>query len=286
MTSLLFVAATVCAGLGLTACGGPSDPPPGPLSNHFQDTFLAQIPLDQRKDEIAAKQAYDIAVLEQAKAEADLNESRTQLDVAKNERDSAALDEKSAASRQAAAKSSADLNRMKEADKELDGAKQAHAAADQRYKYLVAYRDWLKRLFRYTQENTYWKEAQYELAQARLAQKNSIQPAGFNFDNFVRQEAQRAQRTTTAKSKADREREAAEGARQKWLALQGQADKTLGKKSQFPDPMAPKQVKGVDQSMGAGGYTVGGSGTSSDGEVQPVQDPTRDSDDDGSSGNP
>ena len=66
--------------MGLAACGGPSDPAPGPLSRHFEDTFLAQVPLDQRKDEIAAKQAYDIAMLEKAKAEADYNESRVQLE--------------------------------------------------------------------------------------------------------------------------------------------------------------------------------------------------------------
>ncbi len=155
-TSFAFAAA---AALILGACGGPSDPPPGPLPKHFQDTFLASLPLDQRKEEIAAKSAYDYAVMEQAKAEADFNDSRTQLDVARNEKDAAALDERSAKTRQDAANASADMNRIKEAEKEMKGVGLAKQAAEQRYAYIEAYRAWLKRLIRFTQENTYWREA-------------------------------------------------------------------------------------------------------------------------------
>lgn len=269
------LATAFAAALALAACGGPSDPPPGPLPKHFQDTFLASLPIDQRKEEIAAKGAYDVAVLEQAKAEADFNDSRTQLDVAKNEKDAAALDEKSAKSRQDAAKQSADMNRIKEADAEMKGVALAKQAADQRYEYINAYRAWLKRLVRFTQENTYWKEAQYELAQARLAQKNNIMPSGFVFDDYVKQEAGRAKRTQDAKAKAEAEKQKALSVRQKWVQLQAESDKVLGKKSQFPDPMNPNQVKGVDPAMGAGGYTVGSDGSDADKEVQPVQDPTK-----------
>lgn len=237
--------------------------------------FLAQLPLDQRRDEIAAKQAYDIAVLEMQKAVADYNESRVQLDVAKNERDAARLDERSAETRNKAAQSSADMNRMKEGEKEIKAARAAREAAEKRYAYLEAYRKWLKRLMRYTEHNAYWREAQYELAQAKLAQSNNIQPAGFRFDDYVKQEQDRSRKTSDAKTKAEREKSAAMGARTKWVAIQREADKLLGKTSEFPDPMNPDQVKGVDSGAGAGGYTLGNEGgQGEEKDTQPVQDPT------------
>lgn len=265
--------------LSTTACGGPSDPAPGPLGRKFEDSFLASVPIDQRKEEIEAKQAYDISALEKGKAAADFNESRVQLDVARNERDAARLDERSAASRAKAAAQSADQNRIKEADKETQGAKLSREASEKRYAYIDAYRKWLKRLMRYSEHNMFWKESQYELAQARLAQKNTIQPKGFNLDNFVKQEGERARKVTDYKRVTDGDRKTAESARTSWLALQASADKVLGRKSQFPDPMSPQQVKGVDPNMGAGGYTPGADGgNASDDEVQPVQDPTKESD--------
>jgi hypothetical protein len=267
---VVFVSLFAAAG-----CGGASDGPPRPLSRHFDDMFLAQLPLDQRKDEIAAKQAYDIAVLEKQKAEADYNESRVQLDVAKNERDAARLDERSAKTRNQAAQSSADLNRMKEGEKELKGATAAREAAEKRYDYLNAYRNWLKRLMRYTEHNMYWREAQYELAQAKLAQSNNIQPKGFRFEDYSKQEQDRNGKTSDAKGKAEREKQTALSARTKWLAIQKEADKLLGKASEFPDPMDPSKVKGVDQTAGAGGYTVGNEGgQGTDQDTQPTQDPT------------
>jgi hypothetical protein len=271
---------TLAAGVG-AACGS-SDPAPKPLSRKFDDTFLMAIPIDQRKEEIAAKQAYDVAMLEKGKAQADYNESRVQLDVAKNERDAARLDEKSAQSRAKAAKDSADLNRIKESDKETKAATSAREAADKRHEYIVAYRAWLKRMLRYTEHNAYWREAQYELAQAKLAAAHNIQPKGFVLDDYVRQEADRAKRTADYRSKTDRDKQAAMSARSKWLAIQGETDKLLGRPSQFPDPLAPEQVKGVDPGLGAGGYTLGGdSGSSYDQTTQPVQDPTMRSSDDG-----
>jgi hypothetical protein len=137
---------------------------------------------------------------------------------------------------------------------------------------------------RYSEHNMFWKEAKYELAQAKLAQKNNIQPAGFNVDNFVKQESDRARKVTDYKRVTDGDRKNAESARSSWLALQKSADKALGKTSQFPDPMAPNEVKGVDPNLGAGGYTIGNDGGKSSGDdnVQPVQDPTKSTE--GSSG--
>jgi len=258
--------------LTLAACGGSSDGPPPPLGKHFQDSYIAGLPVDQQSEVIKTQSDYNVAQREKAKAEADLREQALQLDVAKNEARAAKLDLDSASARMKGAEQSADKNRINDATREQRGAELAKNAADERVKYYTAYGAWLKKLMRYTEENTYWREAQYELAKARLAQKNNIAPAGFNYQDYVTQEEQRSRRVTAAKGKADDAKSDATTARQKWLAIQGEADKTLGKKSQFPDPMAPHPVEGTDPTQGSGGATIGGEGVKSDQQVQPVDD--------------
>jgi hypothetical protein len=260
--------------LALAACGGSSDGPPPPLGRHFEDSFIAAIPVDQQSEVIRAQNDHNVAQREQAKAEADLREQKVQLDVARNEARAAKLDLDSAKSREKMAQQSADMNRINTATKETRGAELARNAADERVKYYTAYGAWLNKLLRYTQENTYWREAQYELAKARLAQKNNIAPAGFNYDNYVQQESQRAKRVETAKSRAEGAKGDAMNARQKWLAIQGEADKTLGKKNEFPDPMSPKPVMGTDMTAGSGGTTMGGDAAQTDQKVQPTEDAT------------
>ena len=76
-------------------------------------------------------------------------------------------------------------------------------------KYFEAYRDYLKRYWRYTQENMYWREAQYELAKAQLAKKNNIAPKGVDYDDFPKQERRRASKRAQSREAEARSREAA-----------------------------------------------------------------------------
>ena len=251
----------------LVACGG-GDSGPRPLSQHFQKSYIAQIAVDQQGDVVAANSAWDVAQREQAKAEADLREAKNTLSIAKNEAKAAKLDEDSARKNYDAAKASADQNRLKEAETAQQGAQLSRNAADERVKYYGAYHDWLKATLRYTTENAYWREAQFELAQARLAQKNSIAPPGFNADKFVSQESERSKRSSDYRGRADSAKGKVIDARERWLAIQGQADKVLGKTNSFPDPMSKKDT-GTDPTAGAGGMTIGGSG---DGGTAPVAD--------------
>jgi len=232
--------------------------------------FLGGIPVDQRQEELDAKGQYDLALMEQAKANADFDAAKVLLDVAKNERDAAKLDEKSAQSRQKAAQTSADTTRIKAAEDEMKGARLAADAADKRYAYLTAYRTWIQRVIRYTEHNVFWKEAAYELAQAKIAKKNTIAPAGFNFDNFVKQESDRGKKVGDARNRAESEKKTAMAARTKWMALQKESDKLLGKTSEYPDPLNPETLQGVDSK----GYSTGGGSVGSDKEVEPTQDPT------------
>lgn len=261
--STISAAVALSLSLALGACGGGGDPGPRPLSRHFEDSYIASIAVDQQGDIVAAESAYSVAKREQAKADADAREAKVTLDIAKNEAKAAKLDEQSAKSRYDAAKASADQTRIAQAEKEQQAAQLSRNAADERVKYYQAYSDWLRALARYTAENTYWKESQYELAKARLAQKNNIAPSGFNYDNFVRQESERAKRAEQYRGRSDDAKNKAVNARQRWIAIQGEADKILGKKSEFPDPMSPKPTMGTDPAAGSGGTTIGGGGGAS-----------------------
>jgi len=270
-SSVLVVVGSVAAG-----CGGAQDKPPGPLSRHFDQSFIAGQSLDDKQPVLKAQGDYNAAQMEQAKAEADEREAGTMLDVAKNEQGAARLDEKSAKSRKQAADTSADQNRINDATKELRGAELARRAAEQRVKYLEEYRKWLHVLLRYTQENTFWQESRYQLAQAKLAKDKNIQPKGFKYDDYVKQEQDRAGRTATAKQKADEAKSRALAERTNWLAIQREADKTLGKTSSFPDPMAPHPGPTGPATAGGGGYTVGSQGgAKSDQDVPKADDATK-----------
>ncbi|HTJ42988.1 MAG TPA: hypothetical protein VL463_12880 [Kofleriaceae bacterium] len=260
----------------LASCGGPQDKPPGPLSHHFDESFIAQLSVDDQQGVIKAQGEYDVAKREQAKAVADEREAQSMLDIANNELAAAKLDEKSANTRKQAADQSADQNRINEATKEQRGAELARRAAEQRVAYLQSYKAWLHVAVRFTQENTFYKESQLELAEASLAKSHNIQPKGFNFSDYENQEAERRGRINSAKEKSDRAKADAMDKRTQWITIQGEADKTLGKKSEFPDPMAPRREPEGPASAGGGGFTLGSEGgAKSDTHVPTADDPTQ-----------
>jgi hypothetical protein len=246
---------SVLAGIVSTVgCGGPQDGPPKPLSKRFDDMYIAAVPVTEKPAVIKTQNDWSVAKMEKAKADADFAEAGVLLDVAKNEREASRLDEKSAQSRKAAADQSADQNRVNAAMKEIRGAETARKAADERVKYLEAYREWLKVSQRFTEHQMYWREAQYELAKAKIARDKNIQPKGFLYEDFVKQEQDRARKSADGRTKSERARSKAFESRTRWLSLQNESDKLLGKKSQFPDPLAPKATPdgGFSQSTGGG----------------------------------
>jgi hypothetical protein len=273
MTARSFLRASLFAvAVATAACGGPSDLPPKPLATHFDDMYIAQIPIDQKQQVISTQNAWQLARMENAKAEADLGEAGVQVDIATNEKKAAKLAQDSALSSKKAAEQSADQNRVNDATRALRAAELAVKAAEQRVTYLIAYKAWLGRLVRFSQENMYYREAQYELAKAELAKKNNIAPKGFSFETYPTQEQERAGRVGKAKDKAEALRAKALEARGAWQKLQTEADTATGQKTQFPDPMAAKPVKGTDPAKGAGGFTIGND-SGAGGAPPPVDNP-------------
>jgi hypothetical protein len=204
--------------------------------------YIAAIPLDQKKDVVQTQQDWNIARMENANADSQVKESDNQLHQARNDQKATRLAIDSAVSAKKSADASADMNRINQAVKDLNAAQDLGKAADARVKYLETYQNYLKRYLRYTQENMYWREAQFEQAKAQLAKANNIAPKGVVYDSFPKQLDERQKRTQSAKEKAEGDKQKVVSVRDNWLKIQDQADKENGKTSTFWDPMAPKST--------------------------------------------
>jgi vacuolar-type H+-ATPase subunit I/STV1 len=249
--SKLFAIGVVSLSLVTGACGGSSDSPSGPLSKHFDDMNIARVPIDQQRAAIENVQSqYQVAKMENANAEAEEMEAKSQLAVVKNDQKASKLAIDSALSNKKSAESSNDNNRINQAARELHAAEAAQKAASERVKYYEAYASYAKKQHRYTLENMYWREAQFELAKAQLAQKNNVSPKGVDYNWFPSQEQDRGKKAASAKGKAEDERKKALSRREGWLKMQADADKENNRNSALPDPMAPKATAG-----GAAGAT-------------------------------
>ncbi len=252
----------VVCGLFVIGCGA-SDGPPKPLAKHFDDMYIARIPLDQKGSVVETQNQWSIAKMENANAEANLQEADGQLHQAKNDHKARMLAVDSAISAKKSAEQSADMNRINNAQKDLRNAEESSKAAELRVKYFEAYRNYLKKYVRYTQENMYWREAQYENSKAMLGKQNNVAPKGINYDDFPKQLTEREKRTNKAKEKAEQEKNKAVTSRQSWLSQQSIADKATGRTGALYDPMEPK----------ATGPTAVGGGISQEKPqvVQPLQ---------------
>ena len=242
-SKILAIAALTVGALTSTligACGGASDSPPAPLGRHFDDMYIAAIPLDQKQSVVQTQNDWSIAKMEHAKAEADYNESTTQLSIVRNDQKASRLNVDSALSNKKSADASADTNRMNQAAKDLHTAEGLARAADARIKYIEAYREYLRIALRHAQENMYWREAQYELAKAQLGQKSGISPKGISYDAFPKQESERNKRASSAKDRVDSGKQRAMSARENWRKAQDSADRESGRPSNLPDPMASR----------------------------------------------
>src|SRR6185295_16295580 len=116
-SKILAIAAAASA--ALIACGGASDSPPGPLAKHFDDMYIATVPPGQKPQVVQTQNDWQVARMENAKADADLAESATQLSVAQNDQKAAQLGIDSAASNKKAAEASADTNRVNQANRDM-----------------------------------------------------------------------------------------------------------------------------------------------------------------------
>ena len=240
--SKIFASIFASAVLLLIGCGGGGgESRAKPLKVRYDDSLLVQVAADQRTAADTARTTWQKAVDENRKAEADYNEVNGQMSVVKNDKKQADLKLDSAKSMKKSADSTNDANKMNAAQKDLRSAELGKGAAEARVKYYEAYRNFLKKHMRFTEEQMYWREAQYELAKSQVGQANAIRPPKVNYAEFGPQEAERAKRAEKARDAAQAEKSKAASARESWLKQQTEADQHAGARSTFPDPMLSQQ---------------------------------------------
>jgi hypothetical protein len=215
--------------------------------------YIADVALDQKPTVVTTQNDWAKAKMENAKAESDYNNITSQLEIVRNDQRAAKLKVDSAIQNKKQAEQSADTNRINQAQKELRTAELAVKAADARIRYYQAYQAFLKRQWRYAQENMYWRESQYELAKAQTGQKANKAPKGITYDSFPKQEAERNKRSASAREKAENEKGRASSARDAWLKEQQAADAANGSPANWPDPMAAAQGQAATNSSGGSG---------------------------------
>lgn len=237
--SKIFAISLLASAIAGAGCGS-SDSAPGPLSKHFDDMYIAAIPLDQKQSVVTSQNDWSLAKMQNAKADADVNEAQTQLEIVRNDQKAANLGVDSAKSQKKSADASADTARMNQAAKELHAAEGLAKAAAERVRYYEAYLGYLKAVQRHAQENMYWREAQYEQAKAQVGQKGGIAPKGVSFDDFAKQEHDRGKRESSSRDRVNDAKEHAQSARDAWRRAQESADRDNGHETNLPDPMASK----------------------------------------------
>lgn len=244
----LFAIVCVCH---LLACGGggSEDTPPGPLASHFDDMYIADV--GAQDTVVNANRDWSKARFENAKGESDYNAITSQLEIVRNDQRAAKLKVDSAIQNKKSAEQSGDTNRMNQAQKELRSAELTVKAADARIRYYQAYQAYLKVVWRHTQHNMYWKEAQYELVKAQTGQKANKAPKGISYDSFPKQEAERNSKAARAKERMEGEKGKAQSARDAWMKEQQNADAANGTPANWPDPMTQQQGQAASSTSGS-----------------------------------
>jgi hypothetical protein len=239
--------ALFAVGLTIGACGGESDDPPVPLTRHFDEMYIAAIPVDQQKASFDAQHEWQISRAENAKAAADLDNAQTQLGIARNESKQAHLTVDSAIQAKKTAEKSGDMNKINQAQKDQHGAEDQEKATQARVSYLQAYVSYLTRYGIYTATNMYWHEAKFESTKAQIAKSNNIAPRGVQYQWFPDQLDSRQKRVGVEEHRAEVRKQNAVTARDQWQKIQHQADIENGKQTVAWDPLAPAVGTGGDQ---------------------------------------
>jgi hypothetical protein len=221
-------------------CGGGAEEPPKPLSRHFDEMYIAAIPVDQQKASFDAQHEWTVSRAEDAKANADLNEANMQLGIARNDAKAAHLAVDNAISAKKAASQSADMNRENQAQKDLHAAEDNEKAAKARVAYLEAYVRYMRGYTVYTLANMYAHEAQFEATKAQIAKEHNIAPKNVSYEWFPKQKDERGQRLAREKQRSEKGKATTLQARQNWLQLQKTADTESGHTSTAWDPMLNK----------------------------------------------
>jgi hypothetical protein len=209
-------------------CGGGGIPAPKPLKLHYDEVYIAQFSLEEKSEILKAQNEYHRARAEQMKAEAELSEIATKIKVAQNERKQSALAEQSAKTELKSAEQSGDMNRVNAEMRNVRAAELERKAADDKIAALKARHKYLKLYVHYATEETYHREARFELAKATLGNKKNIAPKGFKYSNYKKQVDDRSRLAQKSKHRAKQEEQKSKEKHKIWQARVKEAQKAKG----------------------------------------------------------
>lgn len=190
----------------LVACAKPAG---GPLAHTFDNTRIASIALESKQPVTQAQQQYDLALLHHGKADEAFRDSEIEQEVAEYQAERAVLVSQLIGTR---------LNDKAQASTDTAGL--ARKTAGAKVEFMRARREWLRRLSNSTLYAVYATQAKLELERARVAQTNSLAPAGFDLTSFEQQLEQRDRAAQAAAAETEKERQAAESRLGAWNELE------------------------------------------------------------------
>jgi membrane protein involved in colicin uptake len=235
----------------------------------MDDMYIARVPIDQKRTVLDAQQEWQLAKLAWQEAKQEHEEAATDIRLAENERKQAKLEQSSVKERQKAAEKTGDLTQINQATLLQRSAKLSIQAADKKIQYMKARKAWKRAYVDYAEDQMYAKEAQFELAKARTAQNNNIQPRGFKPTDYARQSEQRSRHALRTKTKVDQAKAKADRLQKEWNKLDREAQAAAGQAgvNTAPEPLPPEPAGGaqpadgaVDVGGGSGGANNGGGG--------------------------
>lgn len=190
----------------LVACTKPAG---GPLAHTFDNMKIASIPLESKQAVTQAQQDYELALQQHSKAGEAYRDSDIEQDVSEYQAERTILVSQLVATR---------MNNKVQSN--ADTAAFARKAADAKVELMRARREWLRALDSSTFYVVYATQAKLELERARVAQTNSLAPAGFDLTSFEQQFEQRSRDALTAATETQKAQQVAEAKLSAWNELE------------------------------------------------------------------
>lgn len=218
-----------------SACGSSGPSRPKPLSTTFDESFLDSVAYEKKEPIFKAQNDFQRARARFRQAESQLAEAKSMVKVANNERKQAILSEQSASEQKKTADASADMNKINAAARDHRIAELERRAADEKVEARKAEVKYLEMFALYAEEEMYHQEAKLQLARAKTARSNNIQPKGFKYPPFESQVSDRSKRAQRAKLRSDQEKKKFDDKKAKWNAAMNQVNAAKGTpKTQTP----------------------------------------------------
>jgi hypothetical protein len=206
----------------LSACGG------GPKYK-IDDSTLAQIPVQEKQGVMGAQTEQNQAREEYRTADAMVNQTDRDLDVASNDYKAAKLSLDTAKLNLKSGEQSGDVNRKNQAERDVHVAEMGVKASDAKVDWLSKKKKFHKRERDAAEAHQSSADAKVELEKAKLAETKGIKPsADFNVMNFETETLDKQKKFSEAKLDADKMRPDVDDLERKYKML---ADQYNGAKS-------------------------------------------------------